>query len=298
MALLAGYLLLFPPLFVLGPLAGLLVASRPATFREWAWISAAGLWLALSLYEPSGLALQAQHAWALFVTAGFVVLMLAGRQGIVAGALGATLAGLGLVTLWARVLGTGWQDIQIAAAHQGWEACRVLLLWGQTLAPDQIAALREYVDTLGAMVGITSDLLPALLVLRVLPGLALAWGWYHRLAAHPAGAPPERFRDFRFSDQLVWAVVLCVAAFVLPTPEPVQNIVGNAAVVLGGLYVARGVAITWSTIETFPVFVLLIVGLGALFILPVALGGWFALGLADTWVDFRRRFRPANLTRE
>jgi hypothetical protein len=298
MALLAGYLLLFPPLFVLGPLAGLLVASRPATFREWAWISAAGLWLALSLYQPGGLALQAQHAWALFVTAGFVVLMLSGRMRVVAGALGATLAGLGLVTLWARLLGTGWQDIQIAAAHEGWEACRVLLAWGQTLAPDQATALREYVNTLGAMVGITSELLPAVLVLRVLPGLALAWGWYHRLSAHPSGAPAERFADFRFSDQLVWAVVLCVALFVIPTPWPVQGIAGNVALVLGCLYIARGVAITWSTIESFPPFVLLIVGLGILFILPVALGGWFALGLADTWVDFRRRFRPADLTRE
>jgi len=298
MALLAGYLLLFPPLFVLGPLAGLLVASRPATFREWAWISAAGLWLALSLYQPGGLALQAQLAWALFVTAGFVVLMLAGRQRVVAGALGATLAGLGLVTLWAQILGTGWPDIQIAAAHEGWEVCRALLAWSQRLAPDQATALREYVDTLAAMVGISSDLLPALLVLRVLPGLALAWAWYHRLSAHPAGTPAERFADFRFSDQLVWAVVLCLAAFVLPIPEAVQDVAGNVAVVLGGLYAARGVAVTWGAIQRFPPLVLFIAGLGILFILPVALGGWFALGLADTWVDFRRRLRPANLKRE
>ena len=34
------------------------------------------------------------------------------------------------------------------------------------------------------------------------------------------------------------------------------------------------------------------------FILPVALGGWFAFGLADTWVDFRRRARAADQTRE
>jgi hypothetical protein len=298
MALLAGYLLFFPPLFVLGPLAGLLLASRPGTLREWAWISAAGLWLALSLYQPGGLAMQAQHAWALLVTAGFVVLMLSGHMRVVSGALWATVAGLGLVTLWARLLGTRWQDIQIAVAHQGWEACRALLAWGQTLAPEQLPGLRTYLDGVAAMVAITSDLLPAVLVLRVLPGLALAWGWYHRLAFRPAGAPAERFADFRFNDQLVWAVVGCVAVWVLPVPAPVRDIAGNVGLVLGGLYVARGVAITWTTLETFPFLVLLIVGVGMLFILPVALGGSFALGLADTWVDFRRRLRPANQTRE
>jgi hypothetical protein len=85
-----------------------------------------------------------------------------------------------------------------------------------------------------------------------------------------------------------------VAVFVLPLPAPVRELAGNLGVVVGGLYVARGMAITWRTIEPVPGLVLLIVGLGVLFILPVVLGGWFALGLADTWVDFRRRFRPAD----
>jgi hypothetical protein len=174
----------------------------------------------------------------------------------------------------------------------------VLLAWGQSLAPERLDDLRASVDTFGAMVAMSAELLPAILVLKVLPGLAIAWGWYHRLASRPAGAPAERFANFRFSDQLVWAVVLCVAGFVLPLPDPVRDIAGNIGVVVGGLYVARGAAITWGPIATFPGFVLLIIGLGLLFILPVALGGWFAFGLADTWVDFRRRFRPADLTRE
>jgi hypothetical protein len=33
---LAGYVLLAPPVFVFGPLAGLLLVSRPGTLREWA----------------------------------------------------------------------------------------------------------------------------------------------------------------------------------------------------------------------------------------------------------------------
>ena len=64
--LLGAYVVLFPPLFVLGPLAGLLVASRPRTLREGAWIGAAVLWLVVSLWQPGGLAAQMLHAWALF----------------------------------------------------------------------------------------------------------------------------------------------------------------------------------------------------------------------------------------
>jgi hypothetical protein len=298
MLLLAGYLLLFPPLFVLGPLAGLLLASRPATLREWAWIGAAGLWLALSVAEPAGLALQAQQAWALFVTAGFVVLMLFTRTGVVAGALGAVLAALALVTVWIQLLGIGWQEIQIAATHQGWEACRALLAWGQGLSPARQEDLRASVDTLSAVVAMSAELLPAMLVLKMIPGLAIAWGWYHRLAARPTGWPGGSFADFRFNDQLVWVVVLGVAGIVLPVPAEVHDVLANLMVIAGGLYIGRGAAITWGPIQGLPGLVLLIIAAGVLFILPVALGGWFALGLADTWVDFRRRFRPAGQTRE
>jgi len=295
MLLLAGYLLLFPPLFVLGPLAGLLLASRPGSPREWAWISASGLWLAMSVWQSGGLAVEMLHAFALFVTAAFVVLMLAGRRSIVAGALLASTVGLGLATVWVRVLGTSWHEIQLAVAHHGWELRRALLA---EVAADAPLAARTFLDAIAQGVAVVADLFPAVLVLTALPGLALAWGWYHRLAARPAGSPVERFADFRFSDQLVWAVVLSVAVLVVPVPAAVAAVAGNIACVAGGLYVARGAAILWTTLRSFPTVVLLAAGVGVLIVLPVALGGLFALGLADTWVDFRRRFQPAGLTRE
>ena len=44
MLLFAGYLLVAPPMFVFGPLVGLLLLSRPATLREWVWVAAATSW--------------------------------------------------------------------------------------------------------------------------------------------------------------------------------------------------------------------------------------------------------------
>jgi hypothetical protein len=293
MLLLGAYVVFFPPLFVLGPLAGLLVASRPATLREWAWIGAAGLWLLVTLGQPGGLAAQMMQAWALFVTAAFVVVMLPGRRKLVPGALLATVFGFGAATAWAWLLGSRWQDIQLAVAHTGWEFCRQLLAQSN-LGADSLEAARTYVDAIADGVGVMAELFPGVLVLAALPGLALAWAWYHRLSGNPSGEPGEGFAEFRFTDHLVWLVVVSVAAFVLPLPPEVAGVVGNVALVASGLYAARGIAVAWRTLQPLPRALLAILMIGVLIVLPVALGGFFALGLADTWVDFRRRFQVAD----
>lgn len=282
---------------MLGPLAGLLLASRPGTFREWSWVGITGFWIGLTLLEPGGIATQMMRAWALFVTGAFVLCMLPGRQTPVAGALLASVFAFGAATTWAWSLGTRWRDIQLAVAHSGWEFCRQLL--GQAGAAgsagvDRLAGITVYVDALADGVAVMAELFPALLALSALPGLALAWNWYHRLASQPTGVPAERFAEFRFTDHLVWLVVLALAVALLPLPPMAQAVAGNLALVAGGLYAARGAAVLWGSIEAFPLLVVILILAGVLFILPVAMGGCFAIGLADTWVDFRRRFGAAD----
>jgi hypothetical protein len=287
--LLAAYLVLFPPLFVLAPLAGLLVASSPRTLREWAWIAAAGLWLSFTMLAPSGLASELVHAWALFATAAFVVLMLIGRSRLVTAGLTASVFALGATTAWSRLIGTRWRDLELAVARAGWEACRQLLAQAD-LSVERLAGLKTYVDLVGEGIPVVASLLPGLLVLSAIPGLCLAWTWYRRLASEPAASVATRFADFTFSDHLVWLVVLSVAASVAPLPEALQPALANLALVTAGLYAGRGAAIAWSGVEEFPGFILALMFVGVLFILPVALGGFAALGVADTWVNFRQRY--------
>src|SRR5918994_1029050 len=52
---LAGSPLLAPPMFLFGPLAALLLVSRPATVREWVWLLGALSWSALWLHQAGGL---------------------------------------------------------------------------------------------------------------------------------------------------------------------------------------------------------------------------------------------------
>jgi len=295
--LLGAYVLLFPPLFVLGPLAGLLLASRPSTAREWMWVVGTGLWIGLALFESGGIASQMMQAWALFITGAFVLLMLPGRRALVQGALLASAFAFGAATVWAWSLGTRWHDIQLAVAHSGWEFCRQLLRQAGgpgALPPERMAAVTLYVDALADGVAVIAGLFPALLVLSALPGLALAWNWYHRLCSRPAGVPGGRFSEFRFNDHLVWLVIATLALWLAPLPALAQQLAGNLAVVTGGLYAARGAAVLWGSVETFPLPVVIVILAGVLFILPVAMGGAFAIGLADTWVDFRRRFGASD----
>jgi hypothetical protein len=248
------------------------------------------------MMAPVGLASQVVHAWALFVTAAFVVLMLTGRARPVTAGLTASVFALGAITAWSWLIGTRWRDLELAVARAGWEACRELLAHTD-LPIERMAGLKTYVDLVGEGIPVVASLLPGLLVLSAIPGLCLAWAWYRRLASEPAAPAAGRFADFTFSDHLVWLVVLSVAASVAPLPEGLQPAVANLALVTAGLYAGRGAAIVWSGVEQFPGFILALMFIGVAFILPVALGGFAALGVADTWVNFRQRY-AAGPTRE
>ena len=281
---------------MLGPLAGLLLASRPATAREWAWIGAVFVWIGATLRLPGGIAAQMLHACALFLTGAFVCLMLVGRRvAPTNGALVASLIGFGVATLWAQILGTGWGAISMAVTHEGWEMVRgwleliERLRRSEQLSAGLAAGLRNYMLAMGNGTATMARVYPATLLLVAFPALLLAWNWYHRIAGAPAGRPGGRFAEFRFSDHLVWGVVLSVTLFVLPLGGPAPAIASNLGLVMFGLYLARGAAVIWTLFTPQPGPALLAVGLGLLLLLPIAVGVLFALGLADTWIEFRHR---------
>ena len=228
---LVGYLLLCPPIFVLGPLAGLLMVSRPASLREWWWLFGTLLWIAASLVLPGGIAVQMLQAWGVFLTGAFLSLMLVRPRSFVDGALGATAVGLSAVTVCAWAIGVHWQDIQLAVAHDGWEYCRALLgpdglegglrqLLGRQRRPDASARFRQTVEAMEEMVGPTAALYPGVLVLVALPGLAVAWNWYHRIATRPIGPPPAPFLGFRFNDQVICLLIAGVILVASNDPAP------------------------------------------------------------------------------
>jgi hypothetical protein len=146
---------------------------------------------------------------------------------------------------------------------------------------------------LASMPGFARRLFPALLALESLAAMALAWAAYHRLGRVRLGPPLARLQDLRFNDALVWGIIAGMVLVVLPAPGLVRTAGINLLVFFGALYALRGLGVMlWFLApgRWMKVFLLLftflfwhVVGLVAV-----------AIGIGDTWFDWRRRLRPKS----
>jgi hypothetical protein len=145
---------------------------------------------------------------------------------------------------------------------------------------------------------------PALLALESLAALALAWATYHRFSRARLGAPLRPLRDFRFNDQLVWGLIVGLTIMLLPTLTALSGVGKNLLVFFGALYALRGLGVLSWFMKPGSLGVTLSIGLvllAAPFVnVVVALGFMLlggtalALGLGDTWADWRSRARHTS----
>jgi hypothetical protein len=286
---LAGFLLLAPPMFLFGPLAALLLLSRPATLREWAWLVGAVVWSVLWLQQAGGLGAQFARSAAVLVSGSFLALTLWRPSNHVSRALAATGgAALGLAA-WMLGLGLRWATLREAVEEE-----MVAFQRGMRTYLSGSQGWSEMSAQMDAMADTASMLYPGLLALAAIGGLRLAWAWYHRIADRPVGAPPPPFTAFAFSDQLIWGWVVGLALAIVPEPEWARAAGANILLVWGALYAARGLAVIVAVAGRTPPAVVLAIALVTLVLMPFVLGGLTIVGFADTWLDFRRRVTPAT----
>jgi hypothetical protein len=282
-----AFVLWAPPSFVGLPLAALMLAARPRGAAQWSALLLVGIpSVALLLPTARGdLVSAAAHAYIVLVAATFVVLTLVAPTRFFPQAMRASVMALGAGLVLARViLGPDAADmLQWEATRQASEVLRTLI----ALRPEAYVVFDPTVRFLGETV-------PALLVLQSLAGLGVAWQWHQRLAARPFGTPLAPFRDFRFADGWVWAVVGAVTIWITPLFAGLKAAALNLLVVVGTLYLLRGAAIVVAFAVLLGVSpASLIVGLLAAAVLAVplllVLPGLATLGMTDTWLEFRRR---------
>jgi hypothetical protein len=290
---LVGYLMFAPPVLLFGPLAGLLLLSRPASFREWLWLIISGVWTVLWLNSGSGLAGQFARAGAVLLIGTFLALTVWQPSARFSRALTATALAGAALTVWMWRLDLGWGAVRRAVENDLWSSNREMMLrlgvLGDAGSPGQLLLdqMSEMVRTIGAFY-------PALLFLAGLAGLRLAWSWYHRLVARPIGPAPAAFSAFKFSDQLVWGWVVGLALCLLQLSPGWTAAGSNLLLVWSVLYAVRGLAVFSAGSKRVPVAVIATLGVVAMFLLPFVLGGLTLLGLADTWLDFRRRLATST----
>lgn len=291
----AAYVLLTWPVmtaFLFGPLALLVASSRPQGRRAWLWLAALTLWLSLWAAQPGGLLEQVVRAAAVLSTGVGVLILVLTTGSVSTRALRATFGVVLCTAALSTAVGVRWRDVELAVEQQGMAAERMavelLSRGGASPDPATVAALQ----TLGEGLRPMAPFFPGAVLLLLFAGLCMAALLAPRITGRALTPLPGRFEEFRFSDHLVWLVILGLMLLLFAGTTPAA---GPAASVLTfgiGLYALRGAAVLAMVLGAAPRLFIVMLLVGALFLLPFAVGGLALLGLADIWLDFRRRIAP------
>ncbi len=305
LAYLLGVPFVAPVALLLAPLVALLAVHRPgrrdallATI-----VAAATLWLFKGTADQFG---WFEAAWTALLT-GAVLVVFGLKRGAADRPIASALLATGLAAAAGVVLiavtSFSFGELQwLGQQHFGSQARALSELFraaaeqnGGAAAATAAAAMATGLLTGAHYVAL---LLPGLILLQSAAALALAWSLYRALAREPEGAPLPALKEFRFNDHLIWGVVAALLGLVLPSAASIHVLGGNLAAFFGGLYLMRGLGVLAALFSGFS-------GLGAwlfglfvvVFLAPLALLGLLvalALGVSDTWVDWRRRAAKAR----
>ena len=202
-------------MLLLGPLAGLLLINGPATARAWRWalisVALTALWLGIS----RGIVDQVANAMAILMTSGFVALSASNRRGLFGRASVAVLLAAAGVVIWCSVWDIGWGDLRIALTREWWSVWRDLAA-NPRFGPRSLDA-QDLLQRIADAGGSIARLYPARLMLTGILGLVVAANWVELVTGRPIGRPAEGLGKFRFTDHLVWLVIVAVLVLLLPS---------------------------------------------------------------------------------
>jgi len=290
-AVLAGYLLLAAPLFVLAPFVLLTLLSRPRTGRELFWLVAAGVGLGLTFSGPRPLGVELLWASGLVLAAVFTFLSFRSSAPAFGRALLAVVITAVAIFLWEWSRGVSWPELQqsfTTMLREAYQAMSGAGGSGPAPKPEVQKLLQSFIDAAPDL----ARVLPGVLALEGLAGVLLAWDWHHRIAARPLGLRPGRFREFRFNDHLVWGAIFTLALLIAPVPDAIAVGAENLLILWVGLYAMRGLAVAATLFGPAPAPLRVLTAAVGILLFPLTLGVCLALGLADTWLDIRARVAP------
>lgn len=306
-------MLLFVPAVAACALVGWWAGGRP--FLAIAWVAISVLVMATPAEQPNAF-YNLARGWSLLLAGSFgLVCLLASRGTLLkraSTALCITLALAAIMSVVGRMsVGDVSRTIGDEFARRNGETLQALNTviqdhpkeWQDLVAkaPPLANLPAETEKDLATLSDAARTVFPALLALESLAILALAWATYHRLGRARLGLPLRPLREFRFNDQLVWGLIVGLTIMLVPTLGSVRGLGKNLLVFFGVLYAMRGIGVlTWfiapgslgitlaigflmllaPVLKVFAVLAFMLVGVGAL-----------ALGLGDTWADWRNRVR-------
>ncbi len=257
-------------------------------------LALAGVVLALAFSGSPGTGLwYVERGWTLLVGGCFAAITLvwpAGdftRRGLVAVG-GGVASALGVFLLWPE----GWAVTDWVVSER--------IVRGSLATLETFGALQGQdglSETLMSTVERTAELqgrvFPALLALSSLSALGVAW-WLHVRLSHGRNTGLGPIRSFRFPDQLVWLLIVGVLLLIWGWGEEWSRAGENVVVFMSVLYALRGIAVVVALAGGVSVVGFALATGAMILAAPLVLAGAFALGLGDTWLDLRTRFRRAD----
>jgi hypothetical protein len=293
-------LLLLVPALAVCSIIGWRSGSRAALALIWLGLA---VWMLLQPAGPPGTAYdQMARAWAIVLAASFGLLsLLSSATPFFVRALASVAVTLAVAFTIALSSPSGIARFQHAGGEEFMRRTAVTLgrfqekwdteQWKNLTAraPLLQAADDWTVDIERELPKHTIPLIPALLALESLAALGLAWGVYHRLSQVRIGPALGPLTEFRFNDQLIWALAVGLTLSLLPAFSDGRNAGFNLLLFFGALYAVRGLGVlAWISKGRYVfIIVLSLIPQGVLLLGVLAL----ALGLGDTWLDLRRRAR-------
>tara|TARA_B100000959_G_C14889899_1_gene586236 strand:- start:118 stop:915 length:798 start_codon:yes stop_codon:yes gene_type:complete len=198
-------------------------------------------------------------------------------------ALEAVFGALVLGTILMTLMSGAWNIVDwVISDRVRATVAQVIALGGsEGLAPALITALYQTAD-------IQILIFPALTALASMSALLLSW-W---LFIFFSGRSEEAFgpvKDFRFNDHLIWMLVVGLFLLFTRWSEPLQRLGSNAVVFIGALCAVRGAAVIVFITGGFSFLGYAMTLLGLVIVPPVILGGAVLIGIADIYLDFRKR---------
>lgn len=259
---------------------------------EWLWILAGVLSVLVWVFVPASLSTQFFRAFGVMLAGAFTLLTAVRPARPQRQALFAVLAAAVGVAIWLLVLGLDLRDIETDLARTMGAALLAQAQVSAAIGGGIASDARTFFEQLAGQSKDLAALMPATLALVSFGGLALAWRGFHHLSRQPWGAPPRPFARFTFNDHAIWLLVLSLGLSFAPLGEALgvaSAAAANLLTIMLALYAARGAAIFRSSLTSVSGLALTLFVVVTVLMLGFVVAGLVVLGIADTWLDFRRR---------
>lgn len=225
-----------------------------------------------------------ERGWALLLGGCFVGLSIVRpKMKISDRALEAVFGALVLVAILMTLMSGAWNIVDwVISDRVRATVAQVIALGGsEGLAPALMTAFYQTAE-------VRILIFPALTALASMSALLLSW-WLFIFFSGRSEEALGPVKNFRFNDHLIWMLVVGLFLLFTRWSEPLQRLGSNAVVFIGALCAVRGAAVIVFITGGFSVLGYAMTLFGLVIVPPIVLGGAVLIGIADIYLDFRKR---------